>query len=103
MPIPAFGTEGIVDLKVGVMSHATGKPVQIDLEKGEVGLHATPTIVGDIAIVGSAFSEGLNYPRRSNSRGLVRAFDVRTGRRLWSSTRSPSRASSATTRGSRDR
>ncbi len=83
MPIPTFGSEGIVDLKVGVMSHATGKPVQIDLEKGEVGLHATPTIVGDIAIVGSAFSEGLNYPRRSNSRGLVRAFDVRTGRRLW--------------------
>lgn len=82
-PITSFGKDGVVDLKVGVMTHASGKPEQIDLDKGEIGLHATPTIVGDIVIVGSAFSEGLNYPRRSNSRGLVRAFDVRTGRQLW--------------------
>ncbi|MBA3271788.1 MAG: PQQ-binding-like beta-propeller repeat protein [Acidobacteria bacterium] len=82
-PISSFGKDGVVDLKVGVMTHASGKPEQIDLEKGEIGLHATPTIVGDIVIVGSAFSEGLNYPRRSNSRGLVRAFDVRTGKQLW--------------------
>ena len=82
-PIASFGKDGVVDLKVGVMTHASGKPEQIDLEKGEIGLHATPTIVGDIVIVGSAFSEGLNYPRRSNSRGLVRAFDVRTGKQLW--------------------
>lgn len=83
MPVASFGRDGIVDLKVGVYSHATGKPEQIDLEKGEIGLHATPTIVGDIAIVGSAFSEGLQYPRKSNTRGLVRAFDVRTGKLLW--------------------
>jgi quinoprotein glucose dehydrogenase len=83
MPISSFGKEGIVDLKVGVMSHATGKAEQIDLEKGEIGLHSTPTIVGDLALIGSAFSEGLNYPRKSNSRGLVRAFDVRTGKQIW--------------------
>jgi quinoprotein glucose dehydrogenase len=37
-PIPSFGSDknGIVDLKVGVMTHASGKPVQIDLEKGEI-------------------------------------------------------------------
>ena len=34
MPISSFGKEGIVDLKVGVMTHATGKPEQIDLETG---------------------------------------------------------------------
>jgi quinoprotein glucose dehydrogenase len=82
-PIKTFGKDGMVDLKVGVMSHATGKPEQIDLEKGEIGLHATPTIVNDIAVIGSAFSEGLTYPKRSNSRGLVRAYDVRTGKQLW--------------------
>lgn len=82
-PIPTFGQEGLVDLKVGVMTHAAGKAEQIDLVKGEIGLHSTPTVVGDIVIVGSAFSEGLNYPRRSNTRGLARAFDVRTGRQLW--------------------
>ena len=83
MPVASFGRDGIVDLKVGVYSHATGKPEQIDLEKGEIGLHSTPTIVGDVAIIGSAFSEGLQYPRKSNTRGLVRAFDVRTGKQLW--------------------
>jgi quinoprotein glucose dehydrogenase len=84
-PIPSFGSDknGIVDLKVGVMTHASGKPVQIDLEKGEIGLHSAPTIVGNTIIIGSAFTEGLNYPRRSNTRGLARAFDVRTGKQLW--------------------
>ncbi len=82
-PIPTFGKEGIVDLKVGVMTHASGKPEQIDLEKGEIGLHAAPTVAGDAIIVGSAFSEGLNYSSRSNTRGLARAFDVRSGKQLW--------------------
>jgi quinoprotein glucose dehydrogenase len=82
-PIPTFGKEGIVDLKVGVVTHASGKPEQIDLEKGEIGLHAAPTVVGDVIVVGSAFSEGLNYNSKSNTRGLVRAFDVRTGKQLW--------------------
>jgi quinoprotein glucose dehydrogenase len=82
-PIPSFGKDGIVDLKVGVMTHASGKPEQIDLEKGEIGLHSAPTIAGDVIIVGSAFSEGLNYPHKSNTRGLARAFDVRTGKQLW--------------------
>jgi quinoprotein glucose dehydrogenase len=82
-PIPTFGKEGIVDLKIGVMTHASGKPEPIDLEKGEIGLHSAPTVVGDVVIVGSAFSEGLNYSSRSNTRGLVRAYDVRTGKQLW--------------------
>jgi quinoprotein glucose dehydrogenase len=82
-PVPTFGKDGVVDLKVGVMTHASGKPEQIDLEKGEIGLHSAPTIAGDIIVVGSAFSEGLNFPRKSNTRGLARAFDVRTGKQLW--------------------
>ena len=82
-PIPSFGKNGIIDLKVGVMTHASGKPEQIDLEKGEIGLHAAPTIVGNAIIIGSAFTEGLNYPHKSNTRGLARAFDVKTGKQLW--------------------
>ena len=82
-PIASFGKDGVVDLKVGVMTHASGKPEQIDLEKGEIGLHSAPTIAGDTIIVGSAFTEGLNYPRKSNTRGLARAFDVRSGKLLW--------------------
>jgi quinoprotein glucose dehydrogenase len=84
-PVNAFGTNGIVDLKVGVM---TGKPgtreqTQIDLVEGEIGLHSTPTVTGNTIIVGSSFLEGLNYRRNYNSKGLVRAFDVRTGKQLW--------------------
>src|SRR5881296_557085 len=38
--ISAFGKDGIVDLKVGVV-YGTGQ--QIDLETGDAGLHSTPT------------------------------------------------------------
>src|SRR6185295_5256638 len=53
-PIPAFGDNGVVDLKEGV-------------------------------VVGSSFEEGLqfNYRTTKNSKGLVRAFDVRTGKQIW--------------------
>src|SRR5215211_2848934 len=38
-PIAGFGTNGALDLKVGVV---IGKDKQLDLEKGEIGLHSTP-------------------------------------------------------------
>jgi quinoprotein glucose dehydrogenase len=79
-PIASFGQNGIVDLKVGVV---IGKDKQIDLEKGEIGLHSTPTVVNDTVIVGSSMFEGLGYRYSTNAKGLVRAFDVRTGKQLW--------------------
>jgi glucose dehydrogenase len=78
--VQGFGRGGIVDLKEGAVIN-TGQ--QIDLESGEIGLHSTPTVVKDIVIVGSSFREGLAVKSRNNTKGLVRAFDVRTGRRLW--------------------
>ncbi len=79
-PIASFGQRGVVDLKVGVV---IGKDKQIDLEKGEIGLHSTPTVVGDVVIVGSSMFEGLGYRYSTNSKGLVRAFDVKSGKQLW--------------------
>ena len=79
-PIASFGTRGVVDLKVGVV---IGKDSQIDLERGEIGLHSTPTVVNDTIIVGSSMFEGLGYRYSTNSKGLVRAFDVKTGKQLW--------------------
>jgi len=79
-PIPTFGDKGMVDLKVGVV---IGKDKQIDLEKGEIGLHSTAHIVGDVIIVGSSMFEGLGYVYSTNAKGLVRAFDARTGKQLW--------------------
>jgi quinoprotein glucose dehydrogenase len=78
--IPAFGTGGIVDLKAGAVK---GRGEQIDLEVGEIGLHATPAIARDVAIVGSSFREGATVSTHNNTKGLVRAFDVRTGKLLW--------------------
>jgi glucose dehydrogenase len=78
--IPSFGKEGIVDLKVGMVSGA-GQP--IDLETGEAGLHSTPTVVKDVVIVGSSFKEGMTTKTHNNTKGLVRAFDVKNGKLLW--------------------
>ena len=78
--IPGFGTAGVVDLKVGAVK---GRGDQINLEDGEIGLHATPAIVKDVAIVGSSFREGATVETHNNTKGLVRAFDVRTGKLLW--------------------
>jgi quinoprotein glucose dehydrogenase len=79
-PISSFGTDGIVDLKVGVVK---GLNQQIELETGEIGIHSTPTVVRDIVIVGSAMREGATVPTHNNTKGVVRAFDVRTGKKIW--------------------
>src|SRR6059036_468664 len=78
--IGSFGKDGIVDLKVGVVK---GVNEQIDLETGEIGVHSTPIVVKDVVIVGSAMKEGATVTSHNNTKGLVRAFDVRTGKQLW--------------------
>jgi len=79
-PIPSFGKDGIVDMKVGVV-YGEGK--QIDLETGEIGLHSTPTVVKDVILVGSAMKEGMTVTTHNNTKGLARAYDARTGKLLW--------------------
>jgi len=78
--IKSFGKDGIVDLKEGAVY---GAGQQIDLETGEIGVHSTPTVVKDVAIIGSSFREGATVSTHNNTKGLVRAFDVRTGKLLW--------------------
>ncbi len=79
--IPSFGKDGIVDLKDDVVF---GKEQQIDREAGEIGLHATPAITKDgVLMVGAAMLEGGTPKTHNNTKGLVRGFDVRTGKKLW--------------------
>ncbi len=78
--IPTFGKNGVLDLKVGVYK---GVNQQIDLDGGEIGIHSTPAVVGDIVIIGSSFREGATVSTHNNTKGLVRAFDVRTGKQIW--------------------
>jgi quinoprotein glucose dehydrogenase len=79
-PIASFGSQGVVDLKSGAIR---GADQQIDLESGEIGIHSTPTVAGNTVIVGAAFREGMTVNTHNNTKGLVRAFDVRTGKQLW--------------------
>src|SRR3984885_4019764 len=74
--IAAFGTDGLVDLKMD-------DDQVIDPITGEVGLHAAPVVAGDTIIVGAAHRSGGVPTSKSNVKGFVRAFDVRTGKRLW--------------------
>jgi len=74
--VPSFASNGILDLKADLDR-------SIDLATGSVGLHATPVVAGDIVLVGAAFETGANPKSKSNIKGAVRAFDVRTGKRLW--------------------
>jgi glucose dehydrogenase len=74
--IATFGRNGVVDLKQDFDQ-------EIDLTTAPVGLHATPLIAQDVVIVGAAFETGANPKSKANVKGHIRAFDVRTGKRLW--------------------
>ncbi len=75
-PVPGFGKNGMVDLKLEMDQ-------QMDPVKGEVGLHAAPVIAKDVVIIGAAHLAGTAPRSKSNEKGYVRAYDVRTGKRLW--------------------
>jgi quinoprotein glucose dehydrogenase len=81
-PVTGFGRRGRVDLKEAAI---IGRGDPIDPVTGEIGINATPLVAGDTVVVGGTFSEQSGtLPRtHDNTKGLVQAFDVRTGRRLW--------------------
>src|SRR6184192_2421601 len=68
-PVPGFGKNGVVDLKLD-------DDQEIDLVTGEVGLHSTPVVAKDVVIVGAAHLTGSDPKSRRNVRGYVRGFDV---------------------------
>jgi quinoprotein glucose dehydrogenase len=76
IPVAAFGKSGVVDLKLN-------DDQQMDLITGEVGLHAAPIVARNVVLIGAAHLPGGAPKRMNNEKGYVRAFDVRTGRRLW--------------------
>jgi quinoprotein glucose dehydrogenase len=76
VPVPSFGTGGVVDLKVGL-------PRATDLVKSSVGSSSPPVIVGDVAVVGVAFSAGGAPKSKEAIPGWVRGYDVRTGALKW--------------------
>ena len=75
-PIPTFGNGGAVDLKLEADQ-------EVDLDTAELGLNATPLVVGDVIVVGVAHRAGTAPRTMRNAKGMVRGYDVRTGKRLW--------------------
>jgi quinoprotein glucose dehydrogenase len=65
---PAFGTNGIVDLRLN-------DDQVMDPTRGVIGMHAPPLVVKDTIVVGAAPT--------ADSKGYVRGFDVKTGQRKW--------------------
>jgi quinoprotein glucose dehydrogenase len=69
-PRADFGDGGVVDLRAGVAD---------DWPLSDVGVSSPPAIFHDLVITGSITQE---FPARGPS-GDVRAFDVRSGRLIW--------------------
>jgi quinoprotein glucose dehydrogenase len=71
-----FGDNGVVDLKLN-------DDQKIDLIHGAIGTQAAPIVAGNEILVGAAFVDGADVASKTEYKGYVRAFDVRTGKRLW--------------------
>ena len=74
--VSGFGKDGMIDLK-------QDDDQIMDLVTGEIGLHAAPVIAKDIIVIGAAHLPGGSPRSKTNEKGYVRGFDVRTGKRLW--------------------
>jgi glucose dehydrogenase len=76
--VKSFGNDGAIDLKAD-----DDQKIEPDLTTGEIGWQSAPTVVGDEILVGSSFREGFTPTSFKNNKGSARAFDVRTGKKLW--------------------
>jgi len=72
-PCDDFGTHGTVDLTAGLNL----TPYQRLL----YGFTSPPTVVGDVVILGSSIGDNQSV---SVAPGVVRGYDVHTGRQIWS-------------------
>ena len=74
--IPSFGVDGVVDLKAD-------DDQEIDPMSSEIGIHSTPAIGRNTIVVGAAHKPGGVPTSKTNVKGYVRGYDVRTGKRKW--------------------
>jgi len=70
-PCREFGADGRIDLNRG-----PGRQEWL----GEYQVTSAPTVIGDLVVVGAAISDNQRIDAPS---GVIRAFDVRTGKQAW--------------------
>ena len=73
-PCPDFGQAGQVDLSRGVDLG------EYQADTREYGVTSPPVVIGDLVVVGSAIGDNR---AATLERGIVRAFDARTGEMRW--------------------
>jgi quinoprotein glucose dehydrogenase len=76
--VDSFGDHGAIDMKAD-----DDQKIEPDLTTGEIGWQSAPTVVGDMVLIGTAFREGFTPASYRNNKGSARAYDVRTGKKLW--------------------
>jgi quinoprotein glucose dehydrogenase len=72
-PIPSFGVNGEVDV-----TKELSRPVR----REHYANSSPPVVWGDVVIIGNAVGDRLVY--RNDPPGVIQAFDVHSGKRLWS-------------------
>jgi quinoprotein glucose dehydrogenase len=75
LPDPAFGRNGVVDLY-----DEFDQPTPKD---GTISSTSPPVVVNNVAVVGAALQSGTAPRSKENTKGYIRGYDVRTGKRLW--------------------
>jgi quinoprotein glucose dehydrogenase len=75
IPIPGFGKGGIVD-----MNEDFDQPIPAD---GTIGNDSPAVVVRDVIVQGPALLAGTAPRSKANTKGFIRGYDVRTGKRLW--------------------
>ncbi len=77
-PDPAFGVNGIVDLRQNLEDR-----FEVDVANIPVGSTTPPTVVGDIIVIGATFGSGGSPASKQGAAGAIRGYDVHTGALLW--------------------
>ena len=75
IPVPGFGKNGIVD-----MYEDFDQPIPKD---GTIGSSSPAVVVRDVIVVGNAMMGGGAPRSKQNTKGFIRGYDVRNGKRLW--------------------
>ncbi len=75
-PVPDFGVDGLVDLKLGL-----DQPVELAADN--VGSSSPAIVFEDLIIVGPALAGAVRLKSKAAVPGHVTAWDARTGKRRW--------------------
>ena len=75
MPDPAFGKNGVIDLYQDF-----DQPPPQD---GVISSTSPAVVVRNVIVIGAAMVGGTAPRSKENTKGYIRGFDVRTGKRLW--------------------